>query len=301
MSTATTDYRLGSSAGQEAATGRRQRSGSVTYRWTMRVVLTLLVLIEVLPLVWLILSSFKTPTEFSGEPVWSLPKGLHWQNYSDAWTTGNMGTYMKNSIIATVPSLFFIIGLSVMAGFALEILRWRFKGGVVLLFVAGLMVPLQMVLLPLFTIYYHVHLLNNLVSLIITYTAFGLPLTVFLMTTYYKAVPREIIEAALIDGAGIYRAFWQICLPIIKNAILTVALVQFFFIWNDLLLSLTFINDDNHRTIQAGLLNFVSNYGQTDWGPTFAAICLSVLPTLVIYLALNQKVMKGLTAGSVKG
>jgi raffinose/stachyose/melibiose transport system permease protein len=158
-----------------------------------------------------------------------------------------------------------------------------------------------MVLLPLFTIYFHVHLLNNLLSLIITYTAFGLPLTVFLMTTYYKTVPQELIEAALIDGAGVYRTFWTICLPIIKNAILTVALVQFFFIWNDLLLSLTFISDDAHRTIQAGLLNFVGNYGETDWGPTFAAICLAIVPTLIIYLGLNQKVMKGLTAGSVKG
>ncbi|GAA1011639.1 ABC transporter permease [Acrocarpospora pleiomorpha] len=270
-------------------------------RMPLRLAITLLVVIEVAPLAWLLISSLKAEDEFSSSPVWSLPRGLHWQNYVDAWTTGNMSVYFRNSLLATLPALALIIVLSVAAGFALEIMRWRGRDGVLLLFLAGVMVPLQMVLLPLFTIYFQTNLINTLWSLIITYTVFGLPLSVFLMAGYYKAIPREILEAAAIDGAGIYRTFWSVVLPTVRNAIFTVALVQFFFIWNDLLLSLTFISDDNLRTVQTGLLNFVGQYGQREWGPTFASVCMAVFPTLAIYLVLNQKVMKGLTAGSVKG
>jgi raffinose/stachyose/melibiose transport system permease protein len=285
----------GAPARRAGALRRQLRRGPI------RLALTLLVLIEVAPLAWLLLSSLKADAEFSSRPMWALPLGIHYQNYVDAWTTGDIGIYFRNSALATFPALAMIIILSVAAGFALEIMGWRGRDGVLLMFVAGLLVPLQMVLLPLFTIYFKVDLINTLWSLIITYTAFGLPLSVFLMAGYYKAVPRELFEAAAIDGAGIYRAFWKISLPMMRNAIVTVALVQFFFIWNDLLLSLTFISSNNLRTIQTGLLNFVGQYGQVQWGPTFASVCMAVFPTLAVYLVLNQRVMKGLTAGSLKG
>jgi len=191
--------------------------------------------------------------------------------------------------------------LSVAAAFGLEVMKWRGRNGVLLLFLAGIMIPLQMVLLPLFTAYFKLHLIDNLLSLIITYTAFGLPLSIFLMVGYYRVIPRDVLEAAAIDGAGLFRTFVQITVPMVRNAILTIGLVQFFFIWNDLLLSLTFIGDDDLRTVQTGLLNFVGQYGQRQWGPTFASVCIAVFPTLAIYLLLNQKVMKGLTAGSIKG
>jgi len=267
----------------------------------MSVLLALLILVEVLPIVWLVLQSFKQSSEFSLHPVWSLPSGLYWQNWKTAWTTGHIQTYFKNSVLATFPSLLLMIILGLAAAFALEVMKWRGRNAVLFLFLGGILIPLQMVLLPLFTVYFHVHLINSLWSLIITYTAFGLPLTVVLMAGYFRAVPREILEAATLDGANIYNAFFRVALPMVTNAILTVALVQFFFIWNDLLFSLTFISDDSKRTIQTGLLNFAGQYGQVDWGPTFAAVSMTVLPTLVLYLVLNQRVMKGLTSGSLKG
>lgn len=270
-------------------------------RIPLRLAIALLLVVEVVPLVWLALSSLKQEAEFSGRPVWSLPETVHWQNYVAAWTTGNMGTYFRNSIIATFPSLGLILLLSVAAAFGLEVMRWRGRNAVLLLFLAGIMVPLQMVLLPLFTVYFRAGLIDNLLSLVITYTAFGLPLSIFLMAGYFRVIPREVIEAAAIDGATVFRTFWQICLPMVRNAILTIGLVQFFFIWNDLLLSLTFIADNDLRTVQTGLLNFVGQYGQVQWGPTFASVCMAVFPTLLVYLVLNQKVMKGLTAGSLKG
>jgi raffinose/stachyose/melibiose transport system permease protein len=277
------------------------RLGRFIRRTPLRLAVAVLLVIEIYPLVWLVLSSLKREDEFSLKPVWALPEGLDWANYGEAWTTGNMSGYLRNSLLATIPSLALIIVFGVAAGFALQVMVWRGRNAILLTFLAGVMVPMQMVLLPLFTLYFQAHLINSLWSLIITYTAFGLPLTVFLMAGYFRAVPIEVLEASFLDGAGIFRTFATVVLPMVRNAILTIALVQFFFIWNDLLLSLTFISDDSLRTVQTGLLNFVGQYGQRQWGPTFASICLTVIPTLVLYLALNQKVMKGLTAGSVKG
>jgi raffinose/stachyose/melibiose transport system permease protein len=172
---------------------------------------------------------------------------------------------------------------------------------VLLLFLAGIMVPAQMILLPLFTIYFRTGLTGSLWPLILTYVAIGMPLTVFMMATFFRAVPREIFEAATIDGANIFRLFWSLGLPLVRNALFTVGLVQFFFLWNDLLIALTFTNSNDLRTIQVGLLNFTGQYGAVQYGPTFAAIAVNVFGTLLIYLFLNQQVMKGLTAGSVKG
>ena len=194
-----------------------------------------------------------------------------------------------------------IIALGLGAAFGIEVMRWRGRNAVLFLFIAGILIPMQMVFLPMFTIYFHLHLIDSLWSLIIAYTAFGLPLAVFLMASYFRAVPREVLEAATLDGANIYQTFIRVALPMVSNAIFTVALVQFFFIWNDLLLSLTFISSDSKRTIQTGLLDFTGQYGQIDWGATFAAISMTILPTLILYLFLNQRVIRGLTAGGVKG
>lgn len=263
--------------------------------------IVVLIVIEVGPLMWLLLSSFKENKEFTLAPLWALPAGLDWQNYIDALTSGNIGTYFLNSILAVFPSLALILILGLAAGFALEVMVWRGRNTVLLIFLAGILVPVQIVLLPLFTIYFQAQLIDTRWALIITYTGFGLPLTVFLMATYFKAIPRELIEAAVIDGATIYQIFWRVAVPMVANGLITVALVQFFFLWNDLLFSLTFISSDSLRTIQTGLLNFTGEYGQVQWGPTFAAICLAVFPTLILYLLLNQQVIKGLTAGSLKG
>lgn len=222
-------------------------------------------------------------------------------NYTAAITEGNLGTYARNSIVAVFPSLALTIFFGVAAGFALEVMVWKGRGTTLLIFLAGIMIPGQMILLPLFTMYFKLGITGSLWPLIITYTAIGLPLTVFMMATFFRGVPREIFEAATLDGASIYRMFFSVGLPLVRNAIFTVSLVQFFFIWNDLLIALTFTNRDDLRTIQVGLLNFRGQFGQVDYGPTFASICLNVFGTLAIYLFLNQRVMKGLTAGSVKG
>ncbi|KHL10026.1 UNVERIFIED_CONTAM: ABC transporter permease [Mumia flava] len=287
-----------SSAAPRASKGPRRRTAR---RVLAAIATTVLLVIVAYPLIWLVLGSFKSQDEFLNNSVFALPESWSLDNYATAWTEGNLGTYIRNSVVAVFPSLALTIVLGVAAAFALQVMVWRGRNVVLFLFLAGIMVPAQMILLPLFTIYVRTGLTGTLWPLIITYTAIGLPLTVFMIATYFRGVPREIFEAAALDGAGALRTFLTIGFPLIRNAIFTVALVQFFFIWNDLLIALTFTSRDDLRTIQVGLLNFTGQFGQVQYGPTFAAISLNVLGTLAIYLVLNQRVMKGLTAGSVKG
>ncbi|GLY29744.1 ABC transporter permease [Kineosporia sp. NBRC 101731] len=267
----------------------------------MYLIVGVLLLIVVYPLVWLLLSSFKTQDEFLNKPFWTLPGQWSLSNYESAFTQAHMGTYLLNSVLTVFPALFIALFVGVAAAFGLEVLVWRGRGSVLLYFLAGIMVPGQMLLLPLFTIYFHLHLTGTRWPLIITYTAMAIPLTVFMVATYFRAVPRELFEAATIDGAGVLRMFWSIGIPVVRNAIITVALVQFFLLWNDLLIALTFTNDESLRTVQVGLLNFTGQYGSVQYGPLFAAISVSILGVLVFYLFLNQRVMRGLAAGSVKG
>jgi raffinose/stachyose/melibiose transport system permease protein len=270
-------------------------------RLPARLLIAVLLIIELYPFVWLFIGSLKSQSDHLNQPTWSLPTHWMWSNYQTAWTTGHLSTYIRNSLVAVLPSLALVVVLGTAAGFGLQVMRWRLRRPVMLIFLAGIMVPSQMILLPLFTIYYQTGLTGSLWPLIITYTGTGLPLTVFMMGTYFRSLPIESIEAATMDGASIFRTFRSIAFPMVRNAIFTVALVQFFFMWNDLLIALTFTNSSNLRTIQVGLLNFTGEFGGIQYGPLFAAICINVFGTLALYLVLNQKVMKGLTSGAVKG
>lgn len=266
-----------------------------------RVLVVVLLLVVCYPMFWILATSFKKQDEFLNKPLWSMPDHLSLSNYTDAWTNGHLGHNALNSVLVTVPSLVIILVFGSAAAFALEVMVWRGRSATLLLIVGGIMVPAQIILLPLFTIYFRLGLSNTLWPLIITYVGHGLPLTVFLMATYFRGVPREMYEAAVIDGAGVYRMFWSVGVPMVRNGLFTVALLMFFSIWNDLLIALTFNVDRNLQTVQVGLLNFSDEYGSLQYGPLFAAISITVFSVLLVYLFINRQVMRGLTAGSVKG
>lgn len=265
------------------------------------ILIGLLLVIEIYPIIWLFLSSFKNQREFLQESTFALPESWSFDNYVTAWTTGNISQNLLNSVIVTLPSLVFILIFGVAAAFALEVMVWKRRNLTLLLFISGIMIPGQMILVPLFVAYFNLGLTNTYWPMIITYTALGMPLTVFMMTAYFRAVPREVFEASTIDGAGIIRSFWSIGLPMVRNALFTIGLVQFLSIWNDLLISLTFTTNADLRTIQAGLLNFSGEFGQVDYGPLFAGICINVFSLLVVFVFLNQRIMKGLASGALKG
>lgn len=283
------------------STTASRRTTRILRKVPIWILVSVLLVIVGYPLVWLLLGSFKTQREFLEAPTWALPEQWNFENYIVAWDTAGLGQSLFNSAITVLPSLFLMLLLGTAAAFALEVLVWKGRNGVLIVFLAGIMVPTQMILLPLFSSYFQLGLTGTLWPLIITYTATGLPLTVFLMATYFRAIPREVFEAATLDGASIYRQFFSVALPMMKNGLFTVGLVQFFFFWNDLLIALTFANSGNLRTLQVGLLNFNGQFGTTQYGPLFAAISINVFALLIIYLVLNQRIQKGLTAGAVKG
>lgn len=279
----------------------RPRRRPVLRRLPVWIAIAVILVVEIYPIFWLLTSSFKTQTEFLGEPAWSLPSSFGWDNYVEALTTGQIGQNLLNTVIVTVPSLLVILLLGSAAGYALEVMVWKGRHLTLLVFVGGIMVPGQMIIVPLFVAYFRLGLTETYAPLIITYIALGLPLTVFMMAAYLRAVPRELFEAAAIDGAGMLRSFFSIGLPLMKNAIFTIALIEFFSIWNDLLVALTFTTNPELATIQVGLLNFRGEFGSIEYGPLFAGICVNVFGTLLIYLFLNQRIMRGLAGGALKG
>jgi len=266
-----------------------------------KLLICVLLVIEIYPLFWLLSTSLKSTQEFLNTPFWSLPRSLDFQNYADAWTLGRIGTSLQNSLTVTIPSVVLILLLGAAAGFALEVMVWKGRNWVLLAILGGIMVPVQMILLPLFTIYFKIGLTNTLWPLVLTYVGHGLPLTTFLMAAYFRGVPRELFESATLDGAGILRSFWTVGLPLVRNGLLTVALLMFFSTYNDLLIALTFITAKDRSTVQVGLLNFQGEYGTVLYGPLFAGICMTVLGTLVVYLLLSRQIMQGLAGGALKG
>jgi len=260
-----------------------------------------LLVVVLYPQLWILLGSFKTQTEFFSNPSWALPESLDFENWRIALTKANLLGMYRNSLSVTLPSLFFILLFSVAAGYVLEVMVFRGRNSILLFILAGIMVPGQMILVPLFIMYFQVGLTNTLWPLIITYVAMGIPFSTFLMATYFRSIPKEIFEAATVDGVSMIRAFFVIGLPMMRNAILTVGMIEFFSVWNDLLIALTFTTRSSLATIQVGLLSFSDEYGSTQYGPLFAAISINILIVLFVFIFLNRQIITGLAAGSVKG
>ncbi len=261
----------------------------------------ILLLLTAYPLFWMLTASFKQPAEFVTKPAYALNDGFYFQNYIDAWTKGNMSTFFKNSIINTLSSLVFIVFFSITLGFALTKMEWKYRKFVDSFINLGIMVPVTIALMPLFQIYNKINLYNSRYSLIISYIAFGISLSTYLSKAFIRTLPNELFEAAVIDGCNIIKLMTKIVVPLMKNAIVTILVLQFFFKWNDLLFSLTFISSTNLKTIMTGLLYFSNEFGSRNWGAIFASISLSVFPLLIVYLFLNKAVIEGMTSGSVKG
>ncbi|WP_460579131.1 carbohydrate ABC transporter permease [Humibacter ginsengisoli] len=278
-----------------------RRAARILRRIPVWVLVAVLLIVVLYPQFWVLMGSFKSQTEFLSSPTWSLPTHFDLSNYVEAFTRGNVAVNYRNSILVTIPSVALMIALGVAAGYALEIMIWRGQKALLLLILGGIMVPGQMILVPLFIVYFKIGITGSLLPMILTYTVMGLPLTTFLMAAYFRSVPRELFEAATVDGCGPLKSFFLIGFPLMRNAILTVALVEFFSVWNDLLVALTFTTDPSLATIQVGLLSLNDQYGSTQYGPLFAAVSINIIVLMIVFIFLNKKIMAGLAAGSLKG
>ncbi len=265
-----------------------------------RIIIILIALIQVYPLVWIITASFRDGAELSLEPF-SFPKSITLENYIRVIEDSNVFTYIKNSGILVIACLFFIVMLSSMVAFAVAKLRFRQREKVFGYFMIGLTVPQFVTLIPIYVIYSKVHLVDSLVGVSLPLIGFSMPMAVLLFKNFYAYIPDELMDAAIMDGCSVYRIYFKIILPLSKNTIMSVVSMSFITVWNDYLFSLILINSSSLKTITVGLQDFIGLYGAQDWGATFASICVSTVPTLIVYFALNGKVTSGMTLGATKG
>ena len=247
----------------KATAKRTKLLKNINSQHVIGLVLILFLLAAIYPVIWLMISSFKAPFEFT-RPAFSLPQTLYFENYIRAWVRGNLGTYYRNSVISTSGALLLIIITSSTISFAITKMKWKLKSSAMTLFSFGILIPTQVVLIPLFMIFRSMGLINNLTSLILSLGAFGMSMSIFLFNSYFNSIPHEIFESAIIDGCSIYGVFARIVLPLIRNAIVTVLVVQFFSVWNDLIFSMTFISRNSLKTIQTGLLFFADEFGNVE-------------------------------------
>ncbi len=269
-----------------------------------KIVIAMLVLvflvIQVYPVAWVLIASLKPTPELASSPF-SLPRAATLQNYVKVLGDGKIVNYMLNSLQVTGISLVLIVFLGSTVAYALSKFGFRLTKKLYAFFTFGIMIPVQITLIPLFIFYSKAGILNTGFSLVLPQVGFALPLAVMLFTSFYSFIPNEIIEAAVIDGCSSARIYFQIVFPLGKNTVVTVASMYFILIWNDFIFANTFISDNAAKTVALGLKDYVGAFGNVDWGSTFAAIALSILPPMIIYFILNKKVTAGMTMGATKG
>ena len=258
-----------------------------------------LALVYLLPLVWMLSVSLKSNREVMTSPF-SPPSVLQLGNYIFAWVNGQLGVATLNSVIVCTSALVISLLIGAMAAFAIARMRLAFLKYMMQYFLIGMMIPVHCVLIPLFVRFSNWHLTNQLIGLIIPYVTFSLPMTIFLMTGFFKSMPGEIFEAACIDGCSIYGCFIRIALPLSRVGMFVAGIMTFVGNWNELLLAMVFISDVAKKTLPVTLTYFVGPYA-TNYVQMFAAIIIAIAPTIIVYSIFSNQIVDGLTTGAVKG
>ncbi|MDY0409396.1 carbohydrate ABC transporter permease [Virgibacillus soli] len=261
--------------------------------------LGLVAVFQIFPIIWLFLFSLKNNQEiFSGSPF-ALPTEFRWENYLKVWE-GGIGTYFWNSVWITGLAIIFTVLFASMATFAITRMKWKYSGLVLGLFMVGLMIPIHSAIIPLFSMFLKVSLIDNPWSIVLTYTAYNLPITIMILLGFYYTLPREIEEAAIIDGCSIHRMFFRIILPMTAPVMSTTVIINMIYNWNEFVFVNTFISSDKFKTLTVGIQNFIGQY-MTDWGAIGATLIISVLPILIAFIFFSNKVVEGISSSAVKG
>lgn len=259
----------------------------------------------ILPMVWMAYSSLKPDREIFRDPF-GLPAlgDLRFGNYLRAWREAHFGDYFLNSVLVTAVSVAAIVLLGAMAGYALSRFHHPAGRAIFWLFLAGLTLPAQLAMVPLFFELRELGLLNSRTGLILVYTANGLPFAIFILAGFFKSLPRSLYEAAVVDGCNEFSAFWHVLLPLARPGLVTVAIFQFIGIWKEYFFAFVLMNggDGSARTLPLGLANLaITSQYRTDYGMLFAGLVLVTIPILIVYTALQKHLVKGITAGALKG
>ena len=264
------------------------------------IVLVMVAVIQLFPLIWLVDFSLGSSNEMFTNGLLIIPEKIRWDNYVKAFVDGNFLHYLKNSVLINVLAVILVVIISIMAAFACQRMKWKLSGLVSTLLVMGMMIPIHATLLPNYKIYSMLHLTDTLWALLIPYVAFSLPQGMFLMTGFIQSAPKELEEAAVMDGCGIYRIVFQIITPILKPSIATVAIMTFLNNWNEFMMASTYLSTPKWKTLPFSVLEFTGEYS-SNYAVQFAVMALTAAPAVIVYVILNKHITKGVAMGAVKG
>ncbi|WP_054955609.1 carbohydrate ABC transporter permease [Paenibacillus dakarensis] len=259
------------------------------------------VVVSLYPLLWLLFYSFKNNEEIFSTNVFGVPKVWRFENYQNAFQMFDLLKYFKNSLIISIATVIVTVLLALMYSYAAARMKWRFADATRIYMTAGMFIPMQIIMIPLLVIVQTMHLQNSYLAVIVPYVAFQLSFATIIFYAFYRSLPYEIEEAASIDGASIYTTFFKIILPLVKPAIASVSIFIFLFAWNEFLVALVMISNNELKTLPLGLLYFQTQFS-SDWGAMGAVMVLSTIPTVLVYLLFSEQVENALTVSSaVKG
>ncbi len=263
------------------------------------VILVILALIWIVPIFTLIATALKHKKDFmSGLSLFKLPAEIAWDNFSNSIIKGRLLTYMKNDLIISFLKVPLGIFVGSMAAFSMTRLNIKHKVGWFIFFLIGMMLPMQTALVPINIIYSKLHLLNTYFGLFYVYVGFGLSYCILIMRGFLLGIPKDIDEAAYIDGCNKWQLYWRIIMPIAKPAVATLFITDFLSTWNEYLLASVIINDNKLKTVPVGIMTFVGEHG-TDYGYLCAGVLITVIPVMAVYLAFQRYFVEGM-AGAVK-
>ena len=278
------------------------------YKIFVYTVLFLMVLSVLIPVLWVMLASVKEDGDFYESP-WRLPSRLDLANFAEAWEAGGMGDYFLSSVLVTSAALIILLAAAIPASYVLS--RHRFLGRNLLnsYFKAGLFVNLSYIAVPIFLMLSDTDkilggglLLNNRLVLALVYASCAIPFTVYLLSGYFSALPRDFEEAAYVDGCSRWRTLWNIMVPLARPGIITVILFNFLAFWNEYIIAITLMTENSVKTLPVGLMNLMkAQNAAAQYGRMYAGLVIVMLPTLILYIALQKKITKGMTEGGSKG
>ena len=255
----------------------------------------------IFPMIWMIYSSFKTDQELFFSP-WAPPVELQWDNFARAWTKAHVGDYLLNTLIVVVPALMLTLIISAMAAYVLA--RFEFVGRRFLfyMFLSGMLFPVFLALVPLFNLVNQLKMLNTFHGLILVYIAYSLPFTIFFLTGFFKTLPTEIEESAIMDGANPYQVFFKVMLPMASPGLISMGIFNFLGMWNQYILPLVLISDESKYMLSQGLAFMLfKQFYENDWSALFAALTIIMVPTLIVYITFQKQIQDGITTGALKG
>ncbi|TYP71234.1 carbohydrate ABC transporter permease [Paenibacillus methanolicus] len=254
------------------------------------------------PLIWTLLDSLKDNQQFFFNKPWALPNfPLLWENYSYVWEKYHFDKYFVNSLLVTGGAT--LLGLLLAAMTAYVLARFKFKGSGAIygLYISSMMVPFILALIPLFFLLNSLHLTNTKIGLILVYTSSVLAFGIFVLVGFFKGLPKELEEAANIDGAGYYGTFFRVMLPLSQPGLIAVGIINVLNIWNEYIVGTVLVSDPEQYTlpIEIGVMQAEMQY-RTEWGPLFAALMFTIVPVLILYIIFQRQIASGITAGAVK-